>query len=39
MNEIVQFTETWIDMETGILSEVSKKDKNKYCVILLICGI
>ena len=39
MNETVQFTETWIDIETGILSEVSKKDKNKCCVILLICGI
>ena len=38
-NEIVQFAETWIDLETVIQSEVSQKEKNKYCIISLICGI
>ena len=38
-NEIVQFAETWMDLETVIQSEVSQKEKNKYCIILLICGI
>ena len=36
-NEIVPFAETWMDLETVIQSEVSQK--NKYCIILLICGI
>ena len=31
--------ETWMDLETVIQSEVSQKEKNKYCIILLICGI
>ena len=38
-NEIVQFAETWMDLETVIQSEASQKDKNKYHVIFLICGI
>ena len=38
-NEIVPFAETWIDPETVIRSEVSQKEKNKYCIISLICGI
>ena len=38
-NEIVPFAEMWMDLETVILSEVSQKGKNKYCIILLICGI
>ena len=36
-NEIVPFAEPWIDLETVIQSEVSQK--NKYCIISLICGI
>ena len=36
-NEIESFVETWMDLEIIILSEVSQKDK--YCVISLICGI
>ena len=28
-----------VDLETVIQSEVSQKEKNKYCIILLICGI
>ena len=38
-NEIVPFAETWMDVETVIQSEVSQKEKNKYCIISLICGI
>ena len=38
-NEIVPFAETWMDLEIVIQSEVSQKEKNKYCIISLICGI
>ena len=38
-NEIVPFVEMWMDLETVILSEVSQKEKNKYRIILLMCGI
>ena len=38
-NEIVPFAETCMDIETVIQSEVSQKEKNKYCMISLICGI
>ena len=38
-NEIVPFAETWMDLETVILSEVSQKEKNKYCILMHICGI
>ena len=38
-NEIVQFAEIWMDLETVIQSEVCQKEKNKYHVIPLICGI
>ena len=30
---------TWMDLETITLSEVSQTEKDKYHVILLICGI
>ena len=33
------FAESWIDLETVIQSEVSQKEKNKYHMISLICGI
>ena len=29
----------WIDLETVIQSEVSQKEKNKYCILTHICGI
>ena len=36
-NEIMPFT--WMDLEIVILSEVSQTEKEKYCMISLICGI
>ena len=30
---------TWMDLDTIILSEVSWKEKDKYHMISLICGI
>ena len=38
-NETVPSAETWMDPEIVIQSEVSEKEKNKYCIILLTCGI
>ena len=38
-NEIMPFVATWMDLEIVILSEVSQKEKDKYHMILLICGI
>ena len=37
--EIVPFAEVWMDLETVILSEVSQREKNKYHMVSLICGI
>ena len=38
-NEIGSFVEMWMDPETVIQSEVSQKEKNKYCTLTHICGI
>ena len=38
-NEIMAFAATWMEQEIIILSEVSQKEKNKYHMISLICGI
>ena len=38
-NEIMPFAATWMDLEMIILSEVSQTEKDKYCIILHICGI
>ena len=38
-NKIVPFAESWVDPEIVIQSELSQKEKNKYHIILLICGI
>ena len=38
-NEIIPFAVTWMDLESVILSEVSQTEKDKYHMILLICGI
>ena len=37
-NKIMQFVDMWMNLETVIQSEVSQKEKNKYCRILLIHG-
>ena len=38
-NEIESFVDTWMDLETVIQSEVSQKEKNKYHILMYICGI
>ena len=38
-DEIMPFARTWMDLEIIILSEVSQTEKDKYHIILLICGI
>ena len=38
-NEIMPFIATWVDLDVIIRSEVSKKEKDKYHMISLICGI
>ena len=38
-NEIMPFAATWIQLEIIILNEVNQKEKEKYHVIPLICGI
>ena len=38
-NEIMLFAATWMDLEMIILSEVSQTEKDKYYMILFICGI
>ena len=37
-NEILSFVTTWMDLETVIQSEVSQKKKNKYRILMHICG-
>ena len=38
-NETESFVETWMDLETVIQSELSYKEKNKYCILTHLCGI
>ena len=38
-NEIMPFAATWMDLEIARLREVSQTEKDKYHMILLICGI
>ena len=33
------FAATWMDLEIVILSEVNQTEKDKYHMILLLCGI
>ena len=33
------FAATWMNLEIVIQSEVSQKEKDKYHIILIICGI
>ena len=38
-NEIMPLAETWMELETLILSEVSQKEKDNYHMISLISGV
>ena len=38
-NEIMSFVATWMDLEIIILNEVRQKEKDKHCIMSLICGI
>ena len=35
----MSFAATWMELEIIIVSEVSKREKDKYHMISLICGI
>ena len=37
-DEILPFAATWMDLEGSMLSEISQTEKDKYCMISLICG-
>ena len=39
MNEIMPFAATWMDLEIIIQNKVSQKDKDKYHMLSLMCGI
>ena len=38
-NKIESFVVMWMDLESVIQSEVSQKEKNKYCILMHIYGI
>ena len=38
-NENLPFATTWMDLEGIMLREISQTEKDKYCMILLTCGI
>ena len=38
-NKTIRFAGTWMDLEIIILSEVSQKEKDKYHMTSLTCGI
>ena len=38
-NEVMPFATIWMDLEIIILSEVNEKEKDKYHMKSLICGI
>ena len=38
-NEIMPSAATWMNLEIIMLSEISQTEKDKYRMILLICGI
>lgn len=39
MMEILSFMATYMDIKSIMLREVSQTEKDRYCMILLICGI
>ena len=38
-NEIMPLAATWMQLEIIILSEITQKEKDKYHMISLICGM
>ena len=38
-DKLMPFAASWMGLETLTLSEVSQEEKDKYHMILLICGI
>ena len=38
-NEIMPFAVTWMDLEGIMSSEINQTEKDKYCVISLICRL
>ena len=38
-NKILPFAAIWMHLEGIMLSEISQTEKDKYCMISLICGI
>ena len=38
-NEILPFAAAWLNLEGIMLSEINQTEKDKYCVISLICAI
>lgn len=38
-NEILLFVTTWMDLQDIMLGKISQTEKDKYCMISLICGI
>ena len=38
-NEIGSFVQMWMDTESVLQSEVSQKEKNKYRILMHVCGI
>ena len=38
-NEVELFVGRWMDLESVIQSEISQKEKNKYCMLTHIYGI
>ena len=37
--EVLPFVTTWMDVEGIMLREMSQTEKDKYCMVSLICGI
>ena len=37
--KVLPFVRGWMDIENIILSEISQSEKDKYHMVLLICGI
>jgi len=38
-SEILSFAATWMSLEGIILGKINQREKDKYCIMPLICGI